>query len=275
MACTTNFDVTLDSMSPELVVDGIVTTDTTTHFVYLKKTGTYFSDQPAEVVSGATVTLDDGQCTIALEENMAKRGTYHTPANYYGVVGRTYTLTIANVDINNDGEKETYTASSTINAVPSVEKIEVDKEIVFYENVWVVNVWMHDPASVSNYYLAKAFKNNVCLSDTITEWHVMSDYKINGVDLRKKTIMYLPSTIKSEKIYRGDKVGLELCGISKDYYGFIREIKQESGVRNPLFGGQPANVRTNVKQILPLHATGNPGGYFAAYSISRAQTVYN
>ena len=74
--------------------------------------------------------------------------------------------------------------------------------------------------------------------------------------------------------HAGDKVGLEVCGISKDYYDFIRDIKQESSERNPLFGGQPANVRTNIKQILPVGVTGNPRGYFAAYSISRAQTVF-
>jgi hypothetical protein len=273
-ACTADLDVHLDSMPPVLVVDAVVTTDTTTHYVYLKTTGAYFSSQPADVVTGAIITLDDGQHSITLEEDKAEKGTYKTPPDYYGVTGRTYTLTISNVDIDNDGEKETYTASSTMNAVPPVEKINVVKDIVFYENVWAVNVWMHDPAGVSNYYLTKAFKNDVCLSDTIAKWNIVSDCAFNGNELSDKTIMYLPSTYKSERIHAGDKVGLEVCGISKDYYEFIRDVKQESSERNPLFGGQPANVRTNIKQIVPVGATGNPRGYFAAYSISRAQTVF-
>jgi hypothetical protein len=274
VACTTDFDVQLDSISPELVVDGAVTTDTTAHTVYLKKTGAYFCDQPADVVTGAMVTLSDGLNTVVLKEDSTEKGAYRTAANYYGIVGRTYTLTIGSVDINNDGKKETYTASSTIEEVPSVEEINVSKEIVFYENVWAINVWMHDPAGISNYYLTKAFKNDVCLSDTITEWNIMTDSFFNGVDLCNRTIMYLPSNIKTEKIHSGDKVGLELCGISEDYYSFISEVQQEAGERNPLFGGQPANVRTNVKQIFPTNTTGSPRGYFAAYSISRAQTIY-
>jgi hypothetical protein len=257
------------------VVDGVITTDTTTHTVHLKKTGAYFSDQPAEVVSGATVTLDDGERRIILEEDISEKGVYKTPANYYGVVGRTYKLTISNVDVDNDGEKEVYNASSTINAVPPLEKISVEKEVVFYENVWAVNVWMHDPAGVSNYYLSKAFKNDLCLSDTITEWNILTDCCFDGLYVHDKTIMYLPSNIKSEKIHAGDRVGLELCGISKDYYYFISEIKQESGERSPLFGAQPSDIRTNIKQILPADCKRSPRGYFAAYSIARAQTLYN
>ena len=67
-ACTTDFDVHLDSMPPVLVVDAVVTTDTTTHYVYLKTTGSYFSSQPADVVSGAIVTLDDGQHVISVSD---------------------------------------------------------------------------------------------------------------------------------------------------------------------------------------------------------------
>jgi len=42
-----------------------------------------------------------------------------------------------------------------------------------------------------------------------------------------------------------------------------------------LFGGQPANIRTNIKQLMPVNSKTRPHGYFAAYPVSRANTIYN
>ncbi|MTK54149.1 DUF4249 family protein [Paludibacter sp.] len=273
-SCTTDIDVKLDSIPSELVVDGAISTDTAEHVVHLKKTGNYFCDQPANVVSGASVTLSDGIKSIALFEDEQEKGAYKTPSNYFGVVGRTYTLTITDIDVNGDGIPETYTASSTLNAVPPLKMIQVEKQELFYENVWAVNAWMKDPSGVSNYYLTKAYKNNICISDTITEWGLVSDALFDGTEVCGRTMLYIHTENKAEKIHSGDRVMLEICGITKDYYSFIGEVKAEFRGHNPLFGGQPANIRTNVIQTSPKNAANYPRGYFAAYAISRAGTVY-
>lgn len=273
-SCTTDLDVKLDSIPAELVVDGAISTDTTEHVVRLKKTGNYFCDQPASVVSGASISLSDGITSIVLSEDKQEKGAYKTPSNYFGVVGRTYTLKITDIDVNGDGIPETYTASSTLNAVPPLKKIQVEKQELFYENVWAVNAWMKDPSGVSNYYLTKAYKNNACISDTITEWGLVSDALFDGTEVCGRTMLYIRSTNKTEKIHCGDRVMLETCSITQDYYNFIGEVKNESRGHNPLFGGQPANIRTNIIQTSPKNAINNPRGYFAAYAISRAETIF-
>jgi hypothetical protein len=273
-SCTTDLNVKLDSIPAELVVDGAISTDTTEHVVYLKKTGNYFSDQPASVVSGASVALSDGITSITLPEDEQEKGAYKTPSNYFGVVGRTYTLTISDIDVNEDGIKEVYTASSTLNAVPPLKKIQVEKQKLFYENVWAVNSWMKDPSGISNYYLTKAYKNNACISDTITEWGLVNDALFDGAEVCGRTMLYIHSDNKADKIHSGDRVMLEICGITSDYYNFIGEVQIEFRGHNPLFGGQPANIRTNIILTSPKNATNNPRGYFAAYAISRAETIF-
>jgi hypothetical protein len=273
-SCTTELDVKLDSMPAELVVDGAISTDTTEHVVRLKKTGNYFCDQPASVVLGASVSLSDGITSITLIEDAQEKGAYKTPSNYFGVVGRTYTLNITDIDVNGDGIPETYTASSTLNEVPPLKKILVKKQTLFYENVWAVNVWMKDPSGVSNYYLTKAYKNKTCISDTITEWGLVNDALFDGSDLSDRTMLYIHSSSKAEKIRVGDPVALEVCSVTRDYYDFIGEVKNEFRGHNPLLGGQPANIRTNIIQTSPKNATNYPRGYFAAYAISRAETVF-
>jgi hypothetical protein len=274
VSCTEDINIDLGSVAPELVVDGAINTDTVTHTIYLKKTSDYFSNKAADVVSGATVTLSDGTSTITLAESSAIKGAYQTPSDYYGVVGRTYTLTITNVDVNGDGVKESYTASSTITTKPPLEKIDVHKAKESGKDVWNVAVWIQDPANEKNFYMAKSYKNTICISDSIQEWSVSNDEIYNGFYLENETFISFSAEKSDEILHNGDLITFELNGVSEDYYYFISEAAQEFSGRNPLFGGQPANIRTNIKQTAPANATGSPHGYFAAYSTSRKSVTY-
>ena len=273
-SCTTDIAIDLNTVASELVVDGAISTDTLAHTIILKKTANYFSNTAANVVSGATVTLNDGITTVTLQEDGSMKGAYRTAATYFGVVGRTYTLTIDNVDVNGDGVKERYTASCPINAVPKIDAIAVEKGQLFYHDMWSVKLSMLDPPNVSNYYLIRDYRNNVCVSDSINEWGTTSDEFFDGIYLNNETVMYFSSDKQDEIVVNGDKITLEVCSITKDYMNFIEEVKDEYRGRNPLFGGQPANIRTNIKQVLPTNASGSPRGYFAAYATSWAKTVY-
>jgi len=274
-ACTTDININLKGTSPELVVDGAITTDTMAHSILLKKTADYFSNAAAEGVSGAVVTLSDGQNTITLTEATSSKGTYQTPANYYGVVGRTYTLTIDNVDMNGDGVNERYTASCPLNSVAHIDSIDVKKEHIFQEDMHAVKIWMQDPPAEKNYYLVRDYKNGKSVTDSIQEWGITNDEFFNGKYMIDETFIYFTDSKQDEKLQQGDKVTLELCGITKDYMDFIQEAQDEFWGRNPLFGGQPANIRTNIIQVLPANGKASPHGYFAAYSVTRATTIYD
>lgn len=274
-ACTTDITLDLKSTMPELVVEGVITSDTLAHVIQLKKTANYFSNLPTEMISGATVTLNDGLKIIILTEDSLQKGIYQTPANYYGVAGRTYTLTIDNVDMNGDGIKEQYSASCPMNAVAHIDSLAVKKEILFQVNMWAVKVWLQDPAGESNYYLIKTYRNNKLTTDSIQKWRVTNDEFFNGKYLKGETMFYFSNRRKNEKLQAGDLIMLKLGGITKDYMEYIQEAQTEFRGRNPLFGGQPANIRTNIKQVLPLNEKNNVHGYFAAYSVAWAKTVYD
>ena len=102
-SCTEKIDIELDNTYTRLVVWGELTTDTTVHTVRLTRTAGYFFNQPALGVSDAQVTIDDGETTIILTENVQIKGTYETPPDYFGVPGKIYTLDISGVDIDGDG----------------------------------------------------------------------------------------------------------------------------------------------------------------------------
>ena len=274
-SCTTDIDLKLDGTSPMLVVDGVITTDTMAHSVYLQRTTDYFSNTAVPGVSGATVTLTDGLTTITLTESAQKKGLYLTPATYYGVAGRTYTLRISGVDVDSDGVKENYEAASQMQNVPTIDNVSLAETELFSNKMWALKASFQEPGSEQNNYLMRNYHNGKLVSDTITEWGVTADEFFNGVYLKNETMMYYSSTKKDENIAKGDTVMFELCGITKEYLNFIDQVVTEYRGHNPMFGGQPANILTNVKQLSPaVESSKGPRGYFAAYAVKRKSMVY-
>ncbi len=275
-SCTEEIKIDLGSSEPELIVEGSITTDTMAHEIRLTKSANYFSNQEAEGISGAEVIISDGINEIILNESPVKQGSYFTSSDYFGTVGRTYTLTIKNVDINNNGTIETYTSSCVLNAVPPIDSMSVEKKKVFFQDAFAVRVSMQEPANVNNYYLFRIWKNNVCVSDSINEWGITDDEFFSGKYLVNESVMYLfPEEKPDEKLMDGDFIKVEMCGITKDYMSFINEVDEEYRGQNPLFGGQPANIRTNIKQIFPESINGKGAqGYFAAYAVVWKETIY-
>src|SRR4030042_3939329 len=78
-----------------LVIEGLITTDTTAHQVMLSWTGDFFKKLPEEMVSGAGLTITDGSSTFDLTEMGNQPGVYVTHPDVYGEVGKSYTLHIS------------------------------------------------------------------------------------------------------------------------------------------------------------------------------------
>lgn len=274
-SCTTDIDLKLKGTEPMLVVDGSITTDTMAHGIFLQRTTDYFANSPVPGVSGATVTLSDGSSTIALTESGEKPGLYQTPSGYYGQAGKTYTLHIKNVDVNNDGIDEEYEASSVLNDVPELDDVSVEEVKLFGRQMWALKASFQDPKGVKNYYLFRNYRNGKCVSDTINEWGITADEFFDGTYLKDETIMYFSSTKQDEKMVVGDTAMLEMCSITEDYLGFVNDLVDEYRGRNPMFGGQPANIRTNIRQLSPKVTVANaPRGFFTAYAIKRKSVIY-
>jgi hypothetical protein len=258
-SCTEEVNIDLDSTYTRLVVDGQITTDTTRHYVRLSKTLDYFSNRPAEPVSGAHVMINDHLLT----ESDSIPGMYLTDPDYYGEIGKNYTLLVENVDVDADGSTETYTASSHIPSIARADSLE----IVYLQfggimEMWGINLYAQDPPD-QNYYLFKVLKNDTLVTDTIDEYVIQEDLTFNGNYVPGVMVQSLEKSKKDEIVRSGDKITLEVNGITPEYYKYIIELTNEAGPSNPLFSGPRANVRTNVE--------GGQGavGFFRAFSVSR------
>jgi hypothetical protein len=264
-SCTEEIDIELGNTYTRLVVYGEVTTDTAIHYVKLTSSADYFFNKPAETIKQAIVKISDGDNEITLTQNPDFPGYYFTPSNFYGVPGKTYSLTIQNVDINEDGISEFYQASSYLPPSNPIDSVTLKYTSNSFFSAWEVQVWAWDPADKKDYYSFRVAKNGVMLTDTLDEYVVQSDDFFNGNFTWGITAQILNQANATEIALPGDTILFLLNGITRDYYSFILEAQAESFGSNPLFSGPPANITGNISN--------GALGFFSAYSIQRGYAV--
>ncbi|MGE0079480.1 MAG: DUF4249 domain-containing protein [Bacteroidales bacterium] len=265
-SCSDEINVSLPSSEPKIVFYGSITTDTVAHKIVITQTSDYFSNQPTQTISGATLTITDGTDTFPLTESSTEPGTYYTQPNVYGELGKTYTLNAANVAIVGETEAKTYTASCTIPDLPAdYQETFLDSINVLYNDNWegwYVNGWAHEPADQKNFYMFKVYINDVLYSDSLNNIGLADDKMINGNSTNGAALYFIED---EDTLKPGYKVTLELCAISEDYYHFMDEIQTSSQPQIPLFSPPPANARTNIDN--------GAIGYFSAYAIVRSSYI--
>jgi len=116
-SCTERIDLELDSTYTRCVIYGEITTDTTSHKVMITRSGDYFGQNAPVGISGAMVSISDGENVFDLTESDFQSGVYLTDSTVYGVPGRTYILSISNVDLLGDGQMKSYEAMSELRPV--------------------------------------------------------------------------------------------------------------------------------------------------------------
>ncbi len=269
-ACTEEIQMPLESTYVRLVVDGGINTDTTVHRVRLSRSGDALNEKPGNVISDAIVTITDGSETFNLAENTANPGVYETDSTVFGLEGKTYTLNISNVDVNNDGTMEEYSASSHIPRINPIDSIQVKYEgIDRFDKGWLINLFALEIGGGRNFYLLKAWKNGVLLTDSTSEYTSFADNTgFEGQYYDGFTVYYLDYNKLDERLVKGDVVTLEMDGITGEYKDFLQAFITEYQPKIPLFSGPSANIPTNV---MP---SDKAVGFFNAYSCKRSSTVY-
>jgi hypothetical protein len=262
-ACTERIEIELDETYTRLVVYGTITTDTTRHFVELSKSTSYYYNEAPPMVSGAAVSITDSEGTRVVLTETAP-GKYATPDDYYAVPGRTYTLDVQLLEEINGHSN--YTASSEAKRIYPIDSIGLVYqpdwgEKGFYE----VTCYYQDPTT-RDFYMFNIFKNNVMLTDTLSNRFITNDDFYNGGYTNGIGVGFLDQANEREQLKTGDTITFQGCNISEDYYNFIFTLQQETGFSTPLFSGPPANVKGNISN--------GAAGFFAAYGVAYSTTVF-
>ena len=257
-SCEEEINLQLDSSAPRLVVNGMISTDTTMHWVTLTQSGDYFNHQPARPISGAFVEISDADSSFLLTESTERPGHYHTPSSYYGKSGVEYRLTIKNVNIEGISADEIFEASSTL---PNY--VECNSAVVDFSDQyqwWKIIIYAQDPPNETNYYLFSLLNNGKHVTDAYDRMVILDDRYFDGNYADGVWIFGLDPD-DGDNLEPGDILTIETYSIDKAYYDYIYGVQTEMAGNNPLFSGSPANVPGNISN--------GALGCFAACSVSR------
>lgn len=262
ISCTEDFYPELDSTFSKVVIQGSINNERKAHQVFITKTSDYFSEEPIPKVTGATVTLSDGENSFTLTE--VEDGVYETDT-MAGEVGKTYSLLV-----NTNGME--YMANCYLNMCEPMDSInfgyyDYGDYSEAQDTFLYILMNAQEPATPNNYYLWNVYKNGVLESDTLHEKIVFDDQFVNG------NYMYDLAVQWFEGGYN-DTITLEMQSITEEYSDYHSQILSQTVYNMGPLSGPAANPVGNIFEVNDNgNDNDNPIGFFLAYSVQRITKI--
>lgn len=271
VACTARIDIATEDAPERLVIYGYITNTTRQQEVRLTRSSGYFAHTAPEGVHNAIVTLNTPNGEIRLEEADDDSGYYRTPFDFPGEEGETYTLRVS-VDFDGDGTPEVFEASSPMPYAAPLDSIGY-KESTVFDDVIEIQLYGQVPPNEENYFSFHLAINEVMLTDSLSEFFIISDEYLVHDQFNGLSCFYLDQEEEKSRLLAGDRISLYIHVLSKEYAYFLEHAASEVGGSIPIFSGPPANVETNIRSI---HNPNNipVSGFFSAYAQSEAKKRY-
>ncbi len=243
-ACTEKIDIDLNSgENNRLVVEGGITDQAKIHTIKLTRSTDYFVNETAPIVTGAKVSVTDGENTIEFTDDNGD-GIYTSPAEAAGEPDKKYTL---NIELE-DGE--TYTAESYMTTSKPMDSLryEYSEEMVpgeggpKFKYIYTIYLYTKESPILGDYYMWDLFIDNELDSDTLNEKLFVSDENVNGSYIWELGIFKLKEKDITNEI---TNIKVRMMSISKEQYEHHSAMRLETG-QGGMFDGPPANVPTNI-----------------------------
>ena len=237
VACEKSFDWNFDDESLNtIVVDGIITNIRKAHVVRITKPVVSLNEKP-EPVSGAIVSIYDGDFVDTLTESLKIPGYYLTDTNYRAVLNKTYHLRV-------EYEGKRYDASARMIPVTPFEKLSYaydESKGMFYID------------SVAENFNSK----ESAIYEIVIDWTHLSEYQNLPVYDRVAVVYYYTlRTIdisevfapEKERVYfpKGAKILERKYSLAPQHAEFVRSLLAETEWRGGYFDIAQSNVRTNI-----------------------------
>jgi len=252
--CEDIIEVELDSVEPQIVIEGSLTDGRNKAIVYISKSGDFYEPSIFESVTGAAVTLSDSRGNS--EDLVETADGVYESETIFGIPGDMYYL-----NVNSGGEA--YRAESTM---PS-ENIVLDSIVIKQSTIgrnkedrYDLWIYFQDIPDVKNYCRFRVFHNNLLRGG----FPLYNDRLSDGNYIEGR-IRY---DAEDDEIKIGDVFKIELLNIDRanfDYFNTANDVTTSG--RGGMGPGSvaPSNPNTNWNN--------DALGYFGAYAVSTATTV--
>jgi hypothetical protein len=233
VSCEEKIDLSIVNEAPrKLVVDGMITTDTTSHVVKLSYTGGFYLDGQTSRATGAKVViLDDQGNTFNLQEKSP--GMYFTETNVFGQVGVEYTLSI-------DLEGDRYEATSTMQRVTPIDSLLWRWDN--FKQSYRILLYGQEPVGKGDFYMWHLEKNGEWLTKQINQILITNDDFSDGNYIQGLEVDYWEMEFNFQP---GDTVRVMQHSLTKTAFDFIVGVLTEHN-NGQVAMRPPSNVASNI-----------------------------
>ena len=257
VACEQVVNLDIDQAPPRLVIDGLVTSDDTTHFVRITRTADFYGNG-GENVNDAIVQVSDEigniyNYTHNPEGYDSLNGYYYSDQQYSGRVYGIYNLEVS-VGVDN------FIASDTLKPITTIDslQIQVDPRAVDDpENdgkIYQVLLFAREPQETVDFYYFKFYRDG--LLDANDNIFVFDD-KLLGESLNG-----LPSPVLFRE---GEFASVVIYSLSREQFVYFQDLGNILNGDGGMFSPPPANPRSNI--------SGGALGLFQVSGISRGSIL--
>lgn len=248
VSCEDVVHLDMDTASPRLVVEASINWykgSKGDYQIINLTTTTDFYNNTIPQVGGADVFITNSKGDNFNFEESGRVGQYICD-HFVPVIGETYTLTVIYKD-------EIYTATETMLAVPDL--LYADQETAqIIGKIFAIKAYFKDPADETNFYMHRFIKENKRPQSA-----VFDDRYVNG--------NYTFTLRVYDELVSGERLNIELYGISSQYYDYMGKILLtiSEGNTGP-FEVAPAQIRGNI--INKKNINNFAFGYFRLSEVS-------
>lgn len=243
ISCSEVIDVDVPVAEARLVVEASIDwekgTSGNTQIIKLSTSTPYFDENKSDGVSNASVTVTDNTSNQEFTFVDQQNGEYLC-TDFIPALNHSYTLSIEN-------NGEIYTAIETLMSVTEIDRIEQSTEDGFDDEVIELNMFVPDPQDEENYYLIKFQEEG----DLLPELFDVDDEFVDGNEMKFFIEKLDDEDTGEEEFEAGDVVHIDLYGISKSYYNYIRILIEQTQAGD-IFSTIPVAIKGNcINQANP------------------------
>jgi hypothetical protein len=285
-SCEQDVNIEIKTNDKRLLVDGEFTTDSVIHTIRLYCSGSLITGRPQTVVTGAKIYVTDNTDTFYYIENKDTLGLYQTAGKVGGIGGHNYTLSITNIDIDDDGKMDSYTANGLMpvpvqfDSMKSYYGVNADNIEGTVINKGYYTTFYNGPDYLFDYAIVNN-KSYMTLTDELGSGELINRYllkttKVNTPGLKANGSTYFSLEPTWANVTNGDTITIVDFNFNQDQYEFLKEFDNNTS-SNDQFNSKnifdqlsiPANLPTNIEP------SDKAAGYFFIYSISKISKVFN
>lgn len=262
-SCEETITLDLDQVEEKVIIDGLITTDNTNHYVKISRSAGFYEDGDTEKVRNAVVTISSNNgSTYNFVHNPSNldslNGYYYSATPFSGEIGATY-----NLSVQLDGEL--YEATDQIMPIGSIDSLTYelsedanngDFELDVPGPYYAVFFNAMEPQETVDYYLFKFYRNGKRVLEFGTDVYY-SDDELLGEEVDNLEI--------ASYYALGDSVTVEMMSLSREGFIYFQDLSAVLNNDGGMFGPIPANPRTNL--------TNGALGFFQASAVDRSSVV--